>query len=78
MPVQELIASHQTSKLFTPFISQIRKTNANARRSIKKRIELSKSNQNENKVENSEASNSGIQSLNLFDLNEPDLQINVP
>ena len=63
--LQELLANHKTSKLFTPFVSQIRRSNMNARRSVKKRIEMSKTCQN---IESFEPA-SGDQAMNLFDLN---------
>ena len=36
---EEFIGSHQTSKLFTPFISQMKSVHQKARRSVKKRID---------------------------------------
>ena len=36
---QALLQRHQTSKLFTPFISQMKSVHQKARRSVKKRID---------------------------------------
>ena len=36
---QSLLERHQTSKLFTPFMSQLKSVQRNARRSLKRRID---------------------------------------
>ena len=37
-----LLKKHQTSKLFTPYVCQLKKIREKARRSLKKRIDLQK------------------------------------
>ena len=67
--LNDLLTTNQTSKLFTPFMSMIKVTQANARRSLKKRIQYAKNHQNDENHQNGDT-HQNDDNEQLFDMSE--------